>query len=211
VISANRSQRSILRVVTTSRSKNGNDGEDREMIEVDVNHVRLFPTYAQPNATVFNLQLRASRHSASDKLFSFRSLPELYAFQQCFTSFYVKLDIPDLLKVTRKEAALFYGVLRAQALANYGRAQIRAHELSEGVKSTSTSHSNAIPSRRAQNLSASSQNGNNFASQTTSSRNASRTLVNWTSIHAPSVIWREDHTELPFPEPPMLVLLIGEI
>lgn len=211
VLSANRSQRSILRVVTTSRSKIGNDGEDRKVIEVDVNEVRLFPTYAQPNATVFNLQLRASRHSASDKLFSFRSLPDLHAFQQCFTSFYVKLDIPELLKVTLKEGGLLSGVSRAQVLASYGRAQIWAHELSEGVESTSNSRSNATSSRRAQHLSVSSQNGSNFAAQTTSSRSASRTLVNWTSIHAPSVIWREDHTELPFPEPPMLVLLIGEI
>lgn len=212
VLFANRSQRNILRVVTTSRSKYGNDGEVQEVIPVNVNEVRLFPTYAQPNATVFNLQLRASPNTASDKLFSFHSLTEMYAFQQCFTSFYVKLDIPDLLKVTLKQGGLFSGVSRAQVIANYGRAQIWAHELSEDVKSTPNraSHS-TLPSRRSRHLSSSGQSGSFLASQTTSSRSASRTLVNWTSIHAPSVIWREDHTELPFPEPPMLVLLVGEI
>jgi hypothetical protein len=210
VLSATRSQRNILRVVTTSRSKSGNDGEDREVIEVDLNEVRLFPTYAQPNATVFNLQLRASSHSATDKFFSFKSLPELHAFQQCFTSFYVKLDLPDLLKLTLKEGGLFSGVSRAHVLANYGRVQIWAHELSEGVKSTSNIPT-MTPSRRAQHLSVSSENDSNLVSQTTSSRSASKTLVNWTSIHAPSVIWREDHTELPYPEPPLMVLLIGEI
>ena len=211
VVTANRSQRHVLKVITTSRSVNGMDGEDRHLIEVDVNEVRLFPTYAQPNATVFNLQLRASPHSLSDRLFSFHSLPDLHAFQQCFTSFYVKLDIPDLLKVTLKRGGLFSGVSRAQGLANYGRAQIWAHELSVGSKSSSRLDLTATSSKRARHLSTSGQSGSNLASQTTSSRSASHTLVNWTSIHAPSVIWRDDHSVLPFPEPPMLVLLVGEI
>jgi hypothetical protein len=211
VLYASRPQKNILRVVTTSMSKFGNAPENHQETWVDVTEARLFPTYAQPNATVFNLQLRTSPHSTSDKVFSFHSLKELHAFQQCFTSFYVKLDIPDIMKVTLKQGGFLSSMSRAQVIANYGRAQIWAHELSEQKNITSVMSSNLGPqSRHSRNLSVSNQSGSFLASNTTSSRSASRTLVNWTSVHAPSVVWREECTVLPFPELPMIVLLIGE-
>lgn len=212
VLYASRDQRNILRVVTTSTSKYGNAPEMHQEIAVDVTEAKLYPIYAQPDATVFNIQLKTSPHNRSDKFFLFRTLPELYAFQQCFTSFHVKLDLPDLVKVTIKQGGLLSSMSRAQVLANYGRAQIWTHELS-GKKARLSSGNPQLspPSQKPRHASSSDQSGTLHASHTTSSQSASQTLVDWTSIHAPSVVWREDHTELPFPEPPMLVLLMGEV
>ncbi|RMZ86467.1 hypothetical protein DV736_g6307, partial [Chaetothyriales sp. CBS 134916] len=192
----------ILRVVETITSNIG-DKPDREREQfIDVTKVKLFPTYTRPKATVFNLQMRSSPAATMDKTFSFTSLESLHFFQQCLTGFYVELDLPGLTKVSYKQSGVFSGCARAQVIGNYGRAQIWTHELSKDeAGDIATPNGNAEQSSR----------GRQQPPSTVSSQSASRTLVDWTSIHTPSVIWRGQHAELPCPERPLVVLPLATI
>lgn len=206
VVLASLTRPNILRVVTTFASLIGTS-QDKQQEFVDVTRVKLFPTYAQPGAVVFNLQVKASHAATMDSLFSFRSLEDLHQFQQCLTSFYVELDLPALTRVTIKQGGFLAGFSRARDLGNYGRVQIWTHELSKGPKQQLPTDPNNLSSRR---MPYRASHPAIRTSYTTSSTGASRTLVDWTSVHAPSVIWRGEHAELPYPEAPLVVLLLAD-
>jgi len=213
VVLASLARPNILRVVETFTSNIGGKADRQQQEFIDVTKVKLFPTYTQPRATVSNLQMRSSAAATMDSLFSFKSLENLHSFQQCLTSFYVELDLPGLTKVSYKQGGVLSGLARAQVIGNYGRAQIWAHELSKDAEQDVPSPNvNAErSSRRRRQPSSTNANDSGVASYTTSSQSAARTLVDWTSTHTPSVIWRGQHTELPYPEQPLVVLPLAII
>ena len=200
VVLASRGTPDALRVIETlvSHSPGGKSDHFSEF-EIDVTKVKLFPTYIQPGATVSDLQVSSSTNARSDKVFLFRSLQNLHSFQQCLTSFYVELDLPGVTEVSYKLGGLVSGLARAQVIANYGRAQIWTHELSKeeiGDPISTNGTTAQSPGLRR----------NTLSSYEKSSQSASKTLVEWTSTHTPSVIWRGDTTELQYPETPLVVL-----
>ncbi|KAK7883600.1 hypothetical protein LTR67_011099 [Exophiala xenobiotica] len=193
VVLASLARPNILRIVEIFTSKIG--GKDREQQDfIDVTRVKLLPTYAQPGATVCNLQMRSSAEATMESLFSFKRLETLHLFQQCLTGFYVELDLPGVTKVSYKAGGML-GLPRAQTIGTYGRVQLWTHELSKDESK-----------RRRQG---SITNGTSFTPS--SQTDASKTLVDWTSIHTPSVIWRGQRAELPYPETPLIVLTLATI